>query len=76
MNYELVVVGASLGGFDALTALLGGLAENCPLPVAVVQHRSACPARSTSRRQIIICWSRKITSPCRSMGLCSLRGLR
>lgn len=40
MNYELVVVGASLGGFDALASLLGELPENFPLPLAVVQHRS------------------------------------
>ncbi len=37
---ELIVVGASLGGFDALAALLGALPEDYPLPLAVVQHRS------------------------------------
>jgi two-component system chemotaxis response regulator CheB len=40
MNYELIVAGASLGGFDALAVLLGALPENFHLPVAVVQHRS------------------------------------
>jgi two-component system chemotaxis response regulator CheB len=40
MDYELVVVGASLGGFDALAVLLGGLPEDFRLPLAVVQHRS------------------------------------
>lgn len=40
MNYDLIVTGASLGGFDALAVLLGGLPENFPLPLAVVQHRS------------------------------------
>ncbi|MFL6277939.1 MAG: chemotaxis protein CheB [Blastocatellia bacterium] len=40
MNPELVIAGASLGGFDALAVLLGGLPENFSLPMAVVQHRS------------------------------------
>ena len=40
MSYQLIVAGASLGGFDALAALLGGLPEDFPLPLAVVQHRS------------------------------------
>ncbi|HEY9231648.1 MAG TPA: chemotaxis protein CheB, partial [Blastocatellia bacterium] len=40
MTYELIVAGASLGGFDALAVLLGGLSEGFPLPLAVVQHRS------------------------------------
>jgi two-component system, chemotaxis family, protein-glutamate methylesterase/glutaminase len=40
MNYELIVAGASLGGFDALAMLLGALPEDFPLPFAVVQHRS------------------------------------
>jgi len=40
MKIELIVAGASLGGFDALAALLGALPEDYPLPLAVVQHRS------------------------------------
>lgn len=40
MSYQLIVAGASLGGYDALAVLLGGLPENFPLPLAVVQHRS------------------------------------
>jgi two-component system chemotaxis response regulator CheB len=40
MHPELVIAGASLGGFDALAVLLGGLPENFSLPMAVVQHRS------------------------------------
>ena len=39
MAYELVVVGTSLGGFDALKLLLGGLPTSFPLPLAVVQHQ-------------------------------------
>ena len=41
MGIELIVVGASLGGFDALATLLGALSEDFSLPLAVVQHRSA-----------------------------------
>jgi two-component system chemotaxis response regulator CheB len=41
MRYEIIVVGASLGGFRALEVLLGGLPGNFWLPVAVVQHRSS-----------------------------------
>lgn len=40
MKIELIVAGASLGGFDALATLLGALPEDYPLPLAVVQHRS------------------------------------
>jgi len=40
MSVELIVAGASLGGFDALAMLLGALPGDYPLPLAVVQHRS------------------------------------
>lgn len=40
MAFQIVVVGTSLGGLDALEVLLGGLPETFALPVAVVQHRS------------------------------------
>ena len=45
--YEIVVVGASLGGFDALKRILAGLPAEFPLPLAIVQHRGA--DRSTDR---------------------------
>ena len=41
MTVSLVVVGASLGGFDALKTLLGGLPADLPAPVVVVQHQGA-----------------------------------
>lgn len=40
MTPELVVIGTSLGGLNALEVLLGGLDPALPLPIAVVQHRS------------------------------------
>ncbi len=36
--YEIVVVGSSAGGLDALYKLFSGLPANFKLPVAVVQH--------------------------------------
>ncbi|HEX8088638.1 MAG TPA: chemotaxis protein CheB [Blastocatellia bacterium] len=41
MSYGLVVIGASLGGFHALEAVLEDLPPEFPLPIAVVQHRSS-----------------------------------
>jgi two-component system chemotaxis response regulator CheB len=40
MAFQLVAVGTSLGGFHALTTVLGALPKDFPLPIAVVQHRS------------------------------------
>lgn len=40
MKYELVVVGTSLGGFEAIERLLRSLPKEFRLPVAIVQHRS------------------------------------
>lgn len=37
--YEIVVVGASWGGLDALTRLVGGLPVSFGVPMVVVQHR-------------------------------------
>jgi two-component system, chemotaxis family, protein-glutamate methylesterase/glutaminase len=39
MAFEIVVIGASLGGLSALKVLLAGLPEGFSLPVAIVQHR-------------------------------------
>jgi two-component system chemotaxis response regulator CheB len=39
--YELVVVGASWGGLNAIGSVLDGLGEACGAPVVVVQHRMA-----------------------------------
>jgi two-component system chemotaxis response regulator CheB len=41
MPFELVVIGTSVGGLQALIALLDGLPATFPLPLVVVQHRSA-----------------------------------
>ncbi|MEG4284117.1 chemotaxis protein CheB [Microcoleus sp. A006_D1] len=38
-NFEIVVVGTSLGGLQALTVMLADLPQSFPLPVVIVQHR-------------------------------------
>jgi two-component system, chemotaxis family, protein-glutamate methylesterase/glutaminase len=37
----IVVIASSAGGIEALTTILGGLPENFPAPIVVVQHRPA-----------------------------------
>lgn len=49
MAYSIVVIGVSLGGLDALRTLLGGLAADFPLPIAVVQHRTHSERDSLGR---------------------------
>lgn len=39
MFFDLIVVGASWGGLDALTVLVRGLPPDFPVPVVIVQHR-------------------------------------
>ena len=39
LAYEIVVVGCSLGGLQALEVILDGMPRDFPLPIAVVQHR-------------------------------------
>lgn len=39
MRIELIVVGTSLGGLNALTTVLSRLPARLPVPVAIVQHR-------------------------------------
>src|SRR5688572_33482858 len=39
MKVELIVIGTSLGGLNALTVVLGKLPRALAVPVVVVQHR-------------------------------------
>src|SRR6185295_20205335 len=41
MAYDLVVIGASFGGLDAVSAVVGALPAGFPLPVVIAQHRAA-----------------------------------
>jgi len=38
--FDLIVVGASWGGLDALSVLVRGLPDDFAVPIVVVQHRS------------------------------------
>ena len=38
-RYEIVVIGCSMGGMQALQTIFGALPREFPLPIAVVQHR-------------------------------------
>jgi two-component system, chemotaxis family, protein-glutamate methylesterase/glutaminase len=38
-SFDVVVIGASLGGLNALQVILGGLPADFRLPIVVVQHR-------------------------------------
>jgi two-component system chemotaxis response regulator CheB len=38
-KYELIVVGCSMGGMQALQIIFGALPKNFSVPIAVVQHR-------------------------------------
>lgn len=41
MSYELICIGASWGGLDAVGRLLGDMPEDVDVPIVVAQHRSA-----------------------------------
>jgi two-component system chemotaxis response regulator CheB len=43
MAYDLVVIGASVGGLQAVGQLLSALPKGFALPIAIAQHRSASP---------------------------------
>ena len=47
-RYQAVVVGASLGGAEALQTVLGGLRGELPVPVLVAQHLFSGVSRWTS----------------------------
>ena len=39
-RYDLIVIGVSAGGLNAVSAILKALPDDFPIPVAVVQHRA------------------------------------
>jgi two-component system chemotaxis response regulator CheB len=43
LELGVVVIGASLGGFDAVRLVLGGLPASFPAPIVIVQHRMSDP---------------------------------
>jgi two-component system chemotaxis response regulator CheB len=49
MDFNVVVVGTSYGGLQALSTLLGAIPADFPFPLAVVQHRSRDSDETLSR---------------------------
>ncbi|HJZ50438.1 MAG TPA: chemotaxis protein CheB [Roseiflexaceae bacterium] len=47
-GYDIIVIGASLGGLRAMSVLLPGLPADFPLPIVLVQHRHVDPNGSLS----------------------------
>lgn len=43
MAYDIVVIGSSLGGLEAVSTVLAALPAGFPLPVVIAQHRAAAP---------------------------------
>ncbi len=48
MPYDLVVIGASWGGLEAVSQILDGLPDDFAAPIALVQHRSSEESRLAS----------------------------
>jgi two-component system, chemotaxis family, protein-glutamate methylesterase/glutaminase len=40
LSYDLVVIGASWGGLQAIETVLSGLQDGFPIPIAIAQHRA------------------------------------
>lgn len=62
MFFDLIVVGASWGGLDALTVLVRGLPPDFDVPVVIVQHRG--PDTQSFLSDLLQQWTgRKVLEP-------------
>lgn len=62
MFFDLIVVGASWGGLDALTVLVRGLPADFEVPVVIVQHRG--PDAQSFLSDLLQQWTgRKVLEP-------------
>ena len=62
MFFDLIVVGASWGGLDALTVLVRGLPADFAVPVVIVQHRG--PDAQSFLSDLLQQWTgRKVLEP-------------
>lgn len=62
MFFDLIVVGASWGGLDALTVLVRGLPPDFDVPVVIVQHRG--PDAQSFLSDLLQQWTgRKVLEP-------------
>jgi two-component system chemotaxis response regulator CheB len=49
MSYQLLIIGCSLGGLNAMRVFLTGLSKDFDLPIILVQHRDKSPNLMLSR---------------------------
>ena len=49
MQYQLIIIGCSLGGLNAMRIFLSSLSEDHDLPIVLVQHRDKSPGLSLSK---------------------------
>jgi two-component system chemotaxis response regulator CheB len=61
MAYDLVVVGTSLGGLAAVSALLDTLPASLRVPIVIAQHRSAGPDFAASDGGLQALWQQHTT---------------
>jgi two-component system, chemotaxis family, protein-glutamate methylesterase/glutaminase len=52
MSTELVVMGASWGGFEAVSRVLAGLPATFPVPILIAQHRGRSPDEAVLERSL------------------------
>jgi two-component system chemotaxis response regulator CheB len=63
VNYEVIVIGTSWGGLDALSRLLDGLPDAVRQPIVVAQHRSADAVSGTLAELLAHHTSRVVCDP-------------
>jgi two-component system, chemotaxis family, protein-glutamate methylesterase/glutaminase len=62
-QYELIVIGTSWGGLDAISTLLDGLHDDVHQPIVVAQHRSADSAETGLARLLQSHTRRLVSDP-------------
>lgn len=63
MSYELIAIGASWGGLDAMSALLDGLASEVDAPIVLAQHRDPASLRGALERLLQSHVERPVVEP-------------
>jgi two-component system chemotaxis response regulator CheB len=61
--YELIVIGTSWGGLDAVSRLLDGLSDDVHQPIVVAQHRSVQSERGGLERLLALHTRRLVSDP-------------
>jgi two-component system chemotaxis response regulator CheB len=63
MTYEVIAIGASWGGLQAVGALLDGIPEELTQPIVVAQHRSAESSRGVLESLLRLHTGRPVREP-------------